>query len=201
MSLLNSMLERITSVYTKAPNTNIYKLFQIISEEIQLNNDLLEKIRLYKDIDEAEGEALDRIGQNVQQNRNQEPDEKYRISLKIKIARNVSNGSIDAIVSIIAMILGTDESEIFLQEGHLFGEAALLKLYNMPLQTLIDAGITPEEFIERLGQITPAGVGFDDFLFLGTFEFGDTPLENNINQGFANNEQTIGGFLGQIFSS
>lgn len=59
------LLKKLTDNYVKSPASNIGKLFRIFYDEVQEIKQTFEKIERYRDIDEALGSTLDRIGKNL----------------------------------------------------------------------------------------------------------------------------------------
>lgn len=99
------MLNRLTDNYSKDPNSNISKLFQIIANEVEEFQLTLNDIKDYRNIDKAIGKALDGLGKNVLEYRNTENDEIYRDYIKIKIISNLSQGDINTINEVAAFLL------------------------------------------------------------------------------------------------
>lgn len=99
------MLNRLTDNYSKDPNSNISKLFQIIANEVKEFQLTLNDIKDYRNIDKAIGKALDGLGKNVLEYRNTENDEIYRDYIKIKIISNLSQGDINTINEVAAFLL------------------------------------------------------------------------------------------------
>ncbi|MGG0757890.1 hypothetical protein ABE070_26450, partial [Brevibacillus laterosporus] len=84
------LLKKLTDNYVKSPGSNIGKLFRIFYDEVQEIKQTFKKIERYRDIDEALGSTLDRIGKNLNQPRSHLGDDSYRVLLKTKIKRNTS---------------------------------------------------------------------------------------------------------------
>ncbi len=61
------VLRRLTDVFSKNPNSNIGKLLTIMADQIRELTETQNRIRDWRDIDQAQGTTLDRIGQNVGQ--------------------------------------------------------------------------------------------------------------------------------------
>ncbi|MGF0470296.1 DUF2612 domain-containing protein [Lysinibacillus fusiformis] len=111
-----SIVKRLSDYFDKTPDSNISKLMSIFAaeaKEVKATND---RIRQWRNIDDAEGDGLDLIGQNVNQPRGIATDEVYRILLKSKIARNLSDGTIDMIIQVLAILLSVDHKMIKIKE-------------------------------------------------------------------------------------
>jgi hypothetical protein len=106
MTNLNKLLERMPDNYNKAPNSNVTKLLSLIAHIADEEEKTLELIRAWRDVDQAQGVGLDRIGGNVGQPRNGMNDEEYRNRIKVKIRANLSGGEIETINAIARVFVG-----------------------------------------------------------------------------------------------
>lgn len=106
MGFLADTLKRLTSRYLKAPYSNMGKLFSIVSIQIEDVRRTLEKIEQSRDVDQAIGASLDRIGRNVGQARGNSPDIDYRKWIKTKIIANRSRGDIETINEVLDVLMG-----------------------------------------------------------------------------------------------
>lgn len=201
MSTLNNMLKRLTDAYSRNPESNVGKLLGIAAGELEDLQEALQKTRLYRDIDQAEGITLNSIGFNVQQYRGQATDEVYRILIKSKISRNLSDGSINAIIRVLAVILDTTTSGIQIRElwGDCEGEPAAVWI-SVPSRSLNKAGFSLNQFGRLVNRIVAAGVRAS-VLFEGTFQFSsqNNASETDNDAGFACTEQEIGGSMGSVY--
>ena len=206
MNALQKMLRRITDNYNKDPDSNVGKLLNIAATEIEDLEETADKIRLWRDIDEAEGETLDRIGYNVQQWRGQATDPVYRILIKSKIARNLSDGSINTVIGTLAITLDTEHKEIEVRE--LWGDpsepepAAIF--ISVPTQRLNEIGFGLTQFGRLCNRIVAAGVKAD-VLLQGTFQFSsdydsvNTDSEKGFNELVNGEPGKIGGYFGAVY--
>ena len=195
MNTLQKMLRRITENYSKDPDSNVGKLLNIAATEIEDLEETANKIRLWRDIDEAEGETLDRIGYNVQQWRGQADDGIYRILIKSKVARNRSDGSVNTIIEVLAITLDTEEENIVVQELWETEPAAIQ--VDVPTALLNEIGFSFTQFGRLVNRIVAAGVRAN-VLLQGTFELSET-LESDSEAGFSDTNQEVGGYLGAVY--
>lgn len=194
MSLKMDMLERLTSVYFKDPNSNLGKFIEVISKEIEEIRHAYSDIKIIRDIDLAYGINLDRAGENVQQQRGQLNDEKYRILIKGRIARNRSSGSIPKIIEVLATMLNIELSEIEISEKP-DGEMASIYI-SVPLKPIGEAGLSRDHFIAIVNRICGGGVRPYSRL-RGTFEFSDLATIYDPTSGFSDtNNPDTGGYFG-----
>lgn len=195
------MLKKLPDVFNKREDSNLAKLLNIISAEIDEARDTLELIEAWRDVDQAEGEVLDRIGYNVMQFRGEVNDDIYRILIKSKIARNQSTGAVNTIIDILAFTLDIDFDEVQIKEMFEDGEEpAAIRLIEVPLGRINEVGMSPASFARLVSTTVAAGVRLDTVDLTGTFEFADELEGDNFEAGFADDDQTQGGYLGDIYT-
>ncbi|MFG3612367.1 hypothetical protein [Rummeliibacillus stabekisii] len=197
------IISLFTDYFKKNEDSNLYKLISMFSGELgrikETNNLIVE----WRAIDKAQGKALELIGENINQSRGVATDEVYRVLLKSKIARNLSDGTINTIINVIAIALSTDKKSIKIVEGwtdELNPEPASIKLMEMPLEAINRAGIDPANFVRIIQKTVAGGVKVQSIELNGTFEFGDTSLAIDNSKGFADIDGTTGGYLGAAFN-
>lgn len=198
-NVLDKLIGRLTGVYNKKPGSNVHKLMQLTAHHIQENEDLYKKISDWRDIDQAEGKVLDRVGQNVQQYRGQLPDETFRVLIKAKIKRGLSDGSVDTLIDFISFVLQVDPTDVWVRELWPEGKHATIHV-TTPADAIVATGLTLNQFGRLINEIVVAGVRAE-VLFEGTFAFSSNyeGSEFDPNAGFANDEQTTGGTLGYAY--
>jgi hypothetical protein len=196
--VLDKFLDRLTGFYNTDPESNVNKLAQIAASVIQEGEDTLNTIANWRDVDQAQGDALDMLGANVRQNRGQAPDEVYRVLIKSKIKRNLSNGSINTLIDFLSMILQTPKTTIKITELWTLGQPADLKI-DVPVDKINATGLSRAQFGTLINLVTVAGVNAE-VLFEGTFRFAmdDATPETSAN-GFSDDTGTNGGTLGDAF--
>ncbi|UQW98193.1 DUF2612 domain-containing protein [Rummeliibacillus sp. G93] len=197
------IISLFTDYFKKNEDSNLYKLISLFSGELGRIKETNRLILEWRDIDKAQGKALDLIGENINQSRGVATDEVYRILLKSKIARNLSDGTINTIIKVIAIALSTDKKNIKIVEGWTDEDnpiQASIKLIEMPLEAINRAGLDPANFVRIIQKTVAAGVKVQSIELNGTFEFGDTSLSIDNSKGFADIESDIGGYFGATFN-
>lgn len=165
MSFILKMLEMLTSAYNRSdisviknnqePKTNIGKLFHLAGWGFDLIKDQAEKVRLWDDIDKAEGKVLDRYGANFGVNRGSASDELYRIMIKVKTISMLSAGNLDSIMSAAASLFGIDVTGISVNE--IFPAKIYLYINEADLDEEHKA--MGEAIASLMNRITASGVG------------------------------------------
>ena len=107
-----ALIDRLPDTYAKATSSRLFRLFRIIGAEFAQVRDALTTTEAYRDVDQAAGATLDRLGANVGQERGQVSDYTYRGLIKGKIARNLSPGDVDSIKRIVSVMLSIPVSEV-----------------------------------------------------------------------------------------
>ena len=104
--LLTNMLSRLTGAYNKSPDSNTGNLFSIFAEGLFDIEGALNVIDLWRDVDQAKGTTLDRMGRNFGVPRGSAPDPFYRLMIKTKITAMLSGGDIDTIITATSVLFG-----------------------------------------------------------------------------------------------
>ena len=151
---IENMLKRLTSNYNQSPSGNVYKLFSIISEEFRQIKATFDTILDWKNLDAAKGTTLDEIGVLVQELRNGQNDEQYRLKMRFKMARNKSTADINSIISSLSLILGLPKKDIAIYDSD---EPASYRLV-FPIEKLHKSEIKTNEVIGLSESISAAGV-------------------------------------------
>lgn len=158
MSVFQDMMRKLTDVFNKNPGSNVSKVYLLLSSQIDQLNDTYTRIGDWRDIEQAEGVALDNYGKNFGQLRGTANDEKYRIFIRAKIARDNSDGTTNAMINALALSLNTSPSTIKVQDLWDEFEPAALMIESIPTELLNKAGITTAEFGEFAQDVAAAGV-------------------------------------------
>ena len=199
----DDMIYLLADATYKGKDGNIYKLFQVIEDQLKNISDTEKQIRLYRSIDEAKGGTLDLIGSNYGQERGQATDEIYRTMIKAKISRMWCSGDFNGIINSLAITLQAEVTEFELIEEWETenGEIGVVSVVGVPIEALNHIGMTINQFKAIVKSLLPAGVRVESVSYEGTFAFASgEEIETDENAGFANDEQTIGGYLGFISS-
>lgn len=121
--------KHLTSNYEKDIGSNIYSLLDLSHTEHMEILRNLNNIEAFRDMDNAPGFTLDKIGKNVLELRNGRNDEAFRRAIKIKIRGNLSAGTIEDINVISEILFGENYlsvRETWCEDGFDFEPAAIL---------------------------------------------------------------------------
>ena len=137
---LRHPVEHLTDNYKKNKDSNNFKLLQLDHKEHKQIWNTLKLVEAWRDMDNAEGFTLDKIGKNVLELREGREDPEFRKAIKIKIRGNLSAGTIEDLNIIADILFGENFeslSETWHMENYNFEPAAVaLYLYNLSLEDL-----------------------------------------------------------------
>lgn len=203
-NFFKKMLSRLTDNYNKDENSNVAKVIKLIADELEELTESTKRVRDWRDIDQAEGATLDRLGYNVQQFRGLAGDDIYRVLIKSRIARNRSDGSINTIIRVLSLALDSDPSEIRIVETYddpFEPEPAGISVIEVPIAKLLEIGMTGEQFGRMVAKTAAAGVGVKAIELYGTFEFGTVDSPPDFDTGFSSVlDPESGGTLGMLYT-
>lgn len=201
MAYQDKIINMLTDAYEKGIESNNYKLFNCISPELDLIAEQLNEMGLSFDIDYAKGKTLDLIASNVNQVRGSVNDVVLRVLIKVKIAADMSEGTINTLLSIVGFVLSDTEHR-----------SRIIELYNdidnpepaafqidLPIDSIIATGVTLGQFVQLLQHVKAAGIRIVADL-QGSFEFGAIDEYGpEYETGFAPEDMSSGGSLGLIY--
>lgn len=189
----------LPDAFNKAATSNNAKLLNIEHDAVNVLREAVNAVYDSLDIDTATGATLDLYGAMFGQIRGSTSDEQYRILIKNRIIRNFCNADYNSLVNAICVTFGCTPSEILLIE---LEEPCKLRLEGLPISKLTESNIDIDTAVQIVHGLMPVGVLLESVDFTGTFEFsGGTELVYDEAAGFADDAQTIGGYLGLMAGS
>ena len=155
MSMLDNMLEAITSAYNSKPSGRIGKLFSLLAGSLDDLDRTFSMIREWHDVDRARGRTLDLMGRNFGVAREGMPDQFLRLLIKVKMAARLSGGDIDTVINAVASLYEIEPEQLTLTE--IFpAKIQVTSAPNALTEEQIAMGLFYHKFIKR---IIAAGVG------------------------------------------
>jgi len=186
-------VKNLPDAYAKGRDSNNAKLLEIDKLALDDLRAAVNAIADSLDIDKATGKTLDLYGDMFGQPRGAATDEQYRILIKNRVIRNMASADHTSIVNAICTTFDCDPSEVLLTE---LDEACRVNVEGLPISKLNESNIDLNTAVQIVAGLMPAGVFVEAMEFTGTFEFGGTELEYDVEKGFGNEDQTIGGDFG-----
>ena len=181
-----AMLNFLTSAYNRRdvlnakkdrpPETNIGRLFRLVADGYEIIYENAELVKLWDDLDNAEGAVLDRYGANFGVSRGAASDALYRIFIRAKMIAQLSGGDDETVLTAAAELLGVDPSDILMED-----------IFPAKKALYVDLSLLSEEranIIEQIAHVIKramfAGVGLR--IYLRTYRSYEVPL--NMSTGF-----------------
>lgn len=194
----DNLARNLPDVYKKGTDSNNYKILEI---ERTANVDLrsyLEQIDSVLNIDNATGETLDLYGERFGQARGNATDAQYIAMIKSKIIRALCNGSYKNIVDAICYTFGCTPKDVLITEDE---TPLTVHVEKVPLDKIIKAGFSSQQAEAIIKRLLPVSVTIETLQFEGTFEFGETEGEYDVEAGFGETlDGETGGYLGLLGS-
>ncbi|EAD1138806.1 hypothetical protein AR000_08785 [Listeria monocytogenes] len=202
---VKDFLSKLTDAFTKSEKSSIGKLFIIVDQQISVLTSALEKTEEWRDIDNAGGKTLNKLGENVGQDRGRATDEVYRVLIRGKVARNASDGTINKIILAISKSLDCNYNDIQIinandsnsSDEH---EPAAIIIKKIPLSALNAVGLSTNQFLQIVNSLKSGGVRVAYINLEGSFSFSKGRTEEISNEGFSKLNQLVGGTLGGLFT-
>jgi len=143
------------SVYNKPPYYPQYlsrgetrKLVSFDDDQYAELDRLIDKTSDQYDLGKAKGVLLDRLGKLVNENRDGNDDELYRLLIRLRILLNTTNGSINDIIKVIKFIFSSEV--VTIQPNYPAG-----------LSILHDGESPSVDYNKYISQVVPAGIAYD----------------------------------------
>jgi hypothetical protein len=195
----NKPVKNLPDAYYKAATSNNAKLLDIEYDAVGVLRNEVNAIYDSLDIYKAYGKTLDMYGEIFGQLRGKATDEQYRILIKNRIIRNFCNADYNSLVNAICATFNCGITDIQLTE---LDDPCKLRLEKLPITKLVESNIDINTAVQIVQGLMPAGVQMEAIDFTGTFEFsGGIELIYDEATGFADDNQTIGGYLGLMAGS
>ncbi|NMF14809.1 hypothetical protein [Bacillus altitudinis] len=199
--MIKDLVSKLTDAFQKDEKSNIGKLFLIVDEQLTAARKTLTTAEKWRDIDNAKGRGLDLIGDNVAQNRGRATDEIYRVLIRGKVARNISDGTTNRIIEALAKTLNCayEEINIYTMKEDNEDEPTAIIVKKAPLEALNKIGMSATQFSSIVQKTVAAGVRVAYINLNGTFSFSSIPDEIETSQFGFSSDGIDGGTLGGIF--
>lgn len=199
----DNLAKNLPDAYKKDTSSNNYKILEIERLAVSGLRENLEQIEKIMDIDNAVGATLDMYGMRFGQSRGTATDEQYRIMIKSKIVRSLSDGSYKSVIDAICFTFSCDKEDVLITES--IEKPMTVSLEKAPMDAVIKAGFSMSQAQQIVKKLLPVTVELESFLFEGTFEFSGSENEYDGEKGFGEigesgelNNEGIGGYLGWL---
>lgn len=186
-------VKKLPDSYAKGTDSNNCKLLNLNEQAIADVKADAQAVYEALDLQNATGRTLELYGEMIGQKRGVLNDLQYRYMILTRMGINTAQGNYETVINNAKQIFECEASDLILRDGE---KPCTVKVEKFPLEVLITAGFSSTQAVTMLESLLPIGVNVDGANFDGTFEFSDTADEYDEKAGFADLEQTIGGYLG-----
>lgn len=166
--MIDKLLNMLPDLFKKSKESNIAKLLSIFNDEIEGLKSNIEQVDSWREIDKAEGKALDLIGEQYGEFRGKANDEFYRYLIKSKIVQRNVDGSTNKIIEIINQTLGVPLNQIKvvkLRDGPSdLSDIQAISIEGLPEKYFLATDVS-EKFIERIHNAVAAGISLERIFF------------------------------------
>lgn len=153
---LEEKLKLWPGLYDTQVDSNIYKIMQVVVEQLGEMDDIFKQVTDLTDINNVSGANLDLRGADFKVNRDGRTDEDFRAFIAAKMMNFIDGNTINNIINYFSFFVDIDDiilTELFLVEVGLFFDATRLLDGN----TLLSGAplFQPAGFNVETGTITP----------------------------------------------
>lgn len=163
MDILKEFISRMPGSVDAIYNPNINKLVTFFAEYLSNIQGLFKQIKYYRNIDNASGNLLDKIGEKVGEVRGKADDEFYRVMLKSKIASRKGDATVNGILAIIKNSLGVDVRNIKVLP--LENEPQAIMIKDVPLESA-NNDWKRNYLLKRIESTVAAGIRVHEIIFI-----------------------------------
>ncbi|MBB1078976.1 hypothetical protein H5S09_04260 [Limosilactobacillus sp. STM2_1] len=182
MSFFSKFLKLMPGSLVKIANSNNWKLAKFYSSSFDKVNETFSKIDFYRNIDNAKGNLLDKLGEKYGVRRGPADDSFYRMMIKAKVANRKGDTTVNGVLRTMQNALGISVRDVRLRPVQLPDgkrEPLAIRLNSVPMR-FARSEYEQEFMIHQIESIIAAGVRLQDLQFtataVGHFELGTTMI-------------------------
>lgn len=164
---LTDMLNEYPAALNNAADSNNAKLLSILADDMVSLQELVDQINLWRDISNAKGGWLDKIGADWGVARNGFDDDFYRFMIRTKQLQRQTDGTYNSIIKLVAESLGASYSEINVIPVK--EEPNAIEITNIPAE-YIDSQRKETMVLDRIRNSVVAGVRVANVQFQTVFK-------------------------------
>ena len=152
---LTDILNELPTPIDNNADSNNAKLLSVLADDMVNMQELIDQINLWRDISEAQGAWLDKIGHDWGVSRDGYDDGFYRFMIKTKQLQRQTDGTYSSLIKLIAKSLGANYSEINVKAVP--DEPNAITVTNIPVE-YIDSQQKEAMVLQRIRKSVVAGV-------------------------------------------
>ena len=219
-------VKRLPDAYYKGKDGNNYKLLhlnELAADEF--SKDLTDVLNCL-DLMQATGKTLDLYGEMVEQKRGMLNDTQYRLMILTKIGKNICQGDYNSVIELLTQMFDCKKGDIILKDSTEpcrveiekfplevlinagFSSTQAITMIEMLLPVCVKLSNGNFEGTFEFGEIKDTSTTYDELSGLtyddlnnctyAELESGFAYCEYDESKGFADVEQTIGGYFGLV---
>jgi hypothetical protein len=179
---LTTILNELPSSLNYQEDSNNAKMLSFYADTMVDIQNLLNQMQVWRDINKAEGEALDRIGADYEVYRNGSDDDFYRFMIRTKQLQRLTDGTYDSIIKLVGDSLEANYGDFNVRPMYeSTGEPDAVEITNIPGHYINDER-KEQLLFDRLQNSLVAGVRLANVEFIKEFNlpfyFGSAVQEN-----------------------
>lgn len=177
MSFLKEFLGKFPSSFTTSISSTNWKLSKFLADGLDQAKDALNQIDKYRNVDNAEGKALDKLGDKYGVKRGPADDEFYRMMIRSKISNRKGDTTVNGILRTMQNALNIDVKCVKIGPAYHDGkqEPLSLRISNVPL-SFARSEFEQEFMLRQIESTVAVGIRLQDLQFIvhagGTFAVG-----------------------------
>ena len=192
MSFFKEFLSKFPSSFTTVKGSNNWKLTKFFTDDLDTIKSGLKTIDKYRNVNYAEGNALDNLGVKYGVQRGQASDDYYRMMIRAKIVNRRGNTTVNGILFAMKTALNIDIKGVKIDYVELDGvrDPLAIRIANMPLvlaQTEFEQKLVLDQIQStlavgiRLREIEFETSTFSSEVYLGTASIVNTTVKSLVN--------------------
>jgi hypothetical protein len=195
----SELVKKLPDCYEKKADSNNNKILSLNEQAIKQLKENIKLANEYLDLSKAKGKTLDLYGEMYNQKRGGLDDAQYRYMILTKIARNSVGANYQNVLNHIIKMFNCNQGDVELEDVEIAESGdCTVKLTKMPISVLVGAGFTSKQAVAMIEMLLPTCINLEADEFEGTFCFSDRDDEYDENAGFADDDQTTGGYFGLL---
>jgi hypothetical protein len=171
---LTTILNELPSSLNYQEDSNNAKMLSFYADTMVDIQNLLNQMQIWRDINKAEGQALDRIGADYEVYRNGYDDDFYRFMIRTKQLQRLTDGTYNSLIKLVGDSLEADYADFNVRPMYeSTGEPDAVEITNIPGRYINDER-KEKLLFDRLQSAVDAGIRLANVEFIKEFNLQHT---------------------------
>lgn len=171
---LTTILNELPSSLNYQEDSNNAKMLSFYADTMVDIQNLLNQMQIWRDINKAEGQALDRIGADYEVYRNGYDDDFYRFMIRSKQLQRLTDGTYNSLIKLVGDSLEADYADFNVRPMYeSTGEPDAVEITNIPGHYINDER-KEKLLFDRLQSAINAGIRLANVEFIKEFNLQHT---------------------------